>query len=360
MSLLSRYAENLFWLARHTERAGSLAGTIAAHASFDQNRDVDATWSWLLKLFAEDDVFAKAGRTLTEQSVLDFYILDTKHVGSVHSNIRMARENARVVRAVIPNEVWEQMNRLFNDFQKLGPKDIRSEELARTSSMLRSRAHAQIGAMSGTCYRDEGWQFYKLGLLVEKTDQTSRLLDFKFAQRAAMKDSEDSDALIADEALWALVLRCAGAHQAFHRIDHRLISSESVVSFLIRNAFHPRSVTHCVAEIRRSLEWLLLRVPNSHSVQALDVLERMESYLNAYSERDALVEGLHGFNDELQKMLIELTTTVSNAYFLSGQPALGSDSAQDANSVRMPDQIKTQPDKSRSRQTSASQSQVNS
>ena len=47
-SLLSRYAESVFWMARYFERAESLARIIETQTSFQRGRD-DNSWAWIVR-----------------------------------------------------------------------------------------------------------------------------------------------------------------------------------------------------------------------------------------------------------------------------------------------------------------------
>lgn len=187
MSLLARYAEHLFWMARYMERADSLARIIETHAAYDRGRESETSWKWLVQLYADDEEFEEKYTDASQRNVLHFYIRDLDHPGSILSAIKAARENARALRAYLPTEMWSQLNEFYNRIMLTGEAEIDIVHLSRTCGMIKSGCQAQFGIADSTLYRDEGWRFYGLGQFLERADQTSRLLDVKFAQLAAEK-----------------------------------------------------------------------------------------------------------------------------------------------------------------------------
>ena len=104
--------------------------------------------------------------------------------GSIQSSIRSARENARALRPMLSTDMWYQLNDFYNRLFAFGPNDFSEVRLSRTCDAIKRGCYAQIGVAESTLYHDETWPFFKLGLYLERADQTSRLLDVRFAQQA--------------------------------------------------------------------------------------------------------------------------------------------------------------------------------
>ena len=45
---------------------------------------------------------------------------------------------------------------------------------------IKEGVQAHTGITEGTFFRDQGWLFYQLGRLIERADQTTRLLDIRY------------------------------------------------------------------------------------------------------------------------------------------------------------------------------------
>jgi uncharacterized alpha-E superfamily protein len=318
MSLLARYAEHLFWLARYTERASSLSRIIETHAAYDRGREAETSWAWLVKLYADDEIFAAKNEEASARNVLHFYIRDLSHTGSILSSIRSARENARTLRAVLPTEMWVHINEFYNRLMVMGEREIEPINLSRTCGTIRAGANAQLGIATSTLYRDEGWRFYELGAMIERADQTSRLLDVKFAQLATTSGaSEERD--VSDTSHWALVLRSAAAYQAFHRHEACRIEPNRIAAFLTINASHPRAVAYCVLEMERVVNELRRRYKLGRTSRALERLDELHGALAEFESRSELVGVLNQFNDGLQRRLNALSGEIGTAFFGHGE-----------------------------------------
>lgn len=310
MRLLSRNAEALFWLARYLERGASLARVIEMQSSFG-GHDQESSWSWLLTLHGDMERF-KERLDVSSANIIAFYATDRANAGSVRSSIHWARENARALRPFIPLEMWVQLNAFHGDVEEIGADDLRPTQLPRTCAKIRAGCLAQIGVAEGTLYRDEAYQFFRLGLLIERADQTSRLLDVKFAQSAAIARSTDpSDEFV----FWSTILRTAAALQVFHRLEQSSATPERVARFLILNPGHPRSIGYCVRQIDGALQTLrgAFHLPNVNA--SLEACEMLAQGLQAVSREQDLLGKLHDFNDWVQRTLMSLTGDISTAFF---------------------------------------------
>ena len=182
-SLLSRYAESVFWMARYFERAESLSRVIETQTSFQRGRK-DNSWMWIVALYADEKAFAKAFAEPSAENVIRYYMAYIDNPGSIQSSIRSARENARALRPMLSTDMWYQLNDFYNRLFAFGPNDYSEVRLSRTCDAIKRGCYAQIGVAESTLYHDETWPFFKLGLYLERADHTSRLLDVRFAQQA--------------------------------------------------------------------------------------------------------------------------------------------------------------------------------
>jgi uncharacterized alpha-E superfamily protein len=313
--ILARNAEGLFWLARYLERGASLARVIEMQSSFGNHAQADG-WSWLLALHNDDARF----REIMEPSaanIVAFYVTAKENAGSVRASIHWARENARALRPFIPTEMWTQLNAFYDQVERLNDTDIHPSCLSRTCAAIRAGCLAQIGTAESTLFRDEGYQFFRLGLLVERADQTSRLLDVKFAQNASATRATDP----AEEfVFWSTILRTAAAYQVFHRLEPASAGPDRVARFLVLNPSHPRSIAYCVREISAALH--ILRGP-FHLNAANASLEACEGLAEGLTEAEHdsdLLGRLHHFNDWVQQSLMRLTTDIGVAFFRQAPP----------------------------------------
>jgi uncharacterized alpha-E superfamily protein len=313
--LLARNAEALFWLARYLERASSLARVIEMQSSF-AGHDQETSWRWLLTLHTDEERFNKRFEASTS-TIIPFYLTDMSNPGSIRSSVHWARENARSLRPFIPLEMWVQLNAFHTLVEAFGEADIQPSQLPRTCAAIRAGCLAQIGTAECTLYRDEGYRFFKLGLMIERADQTSRLLDVKFALGSTKnRPSISSD----DFVFWSTILRAAGAYQVFNRMEPKGVDPERVARFLVLNPSHPRSIGFCIREIDEGLHILRSSFHLAAASKGLEACDMLTGGLQVAAEDTAFVEHLHELNDWVQRSLYELTAKISTAFFQTKPP----------------------------------------
>ena len=312
MTLLARNAEQLFWQARYIERAASLARIIEIHSSHGRANADDLGWAWLVALYSNQDEFSERHTDQTSRNVIQFYVSDVDNPASIRFCVKAARENARALRAIIPMDMWTQLNSFHNRLLALGEGDFDVVGLARTCGVIKVGCYEQLGVAESTLYRDEGERFFELGLMMERADQTSRLLDVKFAQLATGQAGAEG---IADTTFWALILRSAAAYQAFRRHEPRGADPGRVARFLLANASQPRSIAYCIDNIQTVLEDLRRIYGLRQARGALERIDILNNGLLTAAEDRELVGRLHAVNDWLQQQLIALTTELGQAFF---------------------------------------------
>lgn len=353
MRLLSRNAESLFWLARYLERASSLARVIEMQSSFG-GHEKETSWTWLLTLHSDEPTFREHFEP-TADNIIAFYLTDHANSGSIRSSVHWARENARALRPFIPTEMWAQLNAFHGMVEQIGAEDIQLSQLPRTCVQVRAGCLTQIGVAEGLLYRDEGYYFFKLGLMIERADQTSRLLDVKFAQGATVKRTTNS---ADDFVFWSTILRTVGAYQVFHRLEPNNANPERVARFLALNPSHPRSIGFCAREIGDALQMLRsgFRLPRASA--GLEACEILMGGLQAAGRDTELLGRLHEFNDWVQRTLINLSAEIGSAFFRAPPaertPKSSSPAPRDADRQQLPqgqEQIQSQTQEPRQTQS---------
>src|SRR5581483_9709283 len=97
--MLSRTAENLYWLARYIERAEYIARTI------------DATLRVTALLTAGvSESFFTVYKEANEQNVVDYLSFNAQNPSSIKNCIEAARLNSRSVRTALTSEMWDTIN----------------------------------------------------------------------------------------------------------------------------------------------------------------------------------------------------------------------------------------------------------
>jgi uncharacterized alpha-E superfamily protein len=315
--LLARDAEGLFWMARYLERVENLARLIDVTQSFESPGYESEAWFGLIRINADEKNFSERGFSPDADRVKRFYLLDGGNPTSVPRNIEDARTNARTLRPLMSTEMWRQINVFHRFISHLTPADLEGDSLSRLCTKLREGVQAHTGITEGTLYRDQGWYFYHLGRVIERADQTTRMLDIKYT---TMLPRDGEAKRVAELTQWNAVLRAAAGYHAFKRHARANFHAEDVVDFLLRDASSPRSVLLCVRRVEAYLDDLRRIYGLSRSHEALEAAEYLREILTEKSISHILATGLHDYLDVVQIHLQILAGAIGRAFFRDWRP----------------------------------------
>jgi uncharacterized alpha-E superfamily protein len=307
--MLSRVAENLYWMTRYLERAENTARLInsSTQVLLDLPRGASFGWDVLISVVGLDGLVRERGIMLDEASIMRFLIQDEDNPSSILSSIHYARENTRTFREVLPMEIWERINGLYLYIRQHAQRATRGRgERYEILNGVIERRQSIVGLLMGSMSHDIAYQFLKLGRNLERADMTTRIVDVNSAVRLP-----EDPALVepAVERLWMSTLNALSAYQMYRRHVGVHVRSQDVVQFLLKDAHFPRTVRHCLDEI----EGCLSALPNHQ--------EPMKSARLAWRRLDRLQldglasEELHDYLDQIQEDLDGIHAAVAKLYF---------------------------------------------
>ncbi len=308
MSMLSRVAENLYWLGRYIERAENTARLITVNSNLllDLPRRVRLGWQPIVDIIGASDLYKDQHDAVDERSVLRFIVASPTNAGSILHSLTMARENARTVRDIIPREAWEQINHLY----ALVKEDINRVYTQRTRfDFLRQiilGAQTITGLLSGTMTHDEGYAFLRVGRNLERADMGTRIIDVR---SASLLPDLSGELTPFENIQWMSVLKSMTGYQMYRRSMRLRVRRADVLRFLLQNLQFPRSFLHCVSAV----EDCLWELPNHEKPIALvQSLQRKVQRINT----DKLEQSqLHDTLDNLQLGLAKISTELKHSYF---------------------------------------------
>lgn len=319
--MLSRVAENLYWMARYLERAENTARLINATTQvlLDLPKGAFFGWNVLIRVAGLDSIYHARHSQADEDSVVRFLILDEHNPSSVLSCIQNARENTRTFREVLPMEIWERINGLHlyirdNAFRATHGRSQRYQVL----NGVIERRQSIIGLLAGSMSHDVAYQFLRLGRNIERADMTTRIVD---VNSAVSLPTDPALAVPALERLWMGTLNALSAYQMYRRHVGVHVRAEGVVSFLLNDPHFPRTVHYCLNEIESGLGQL------PRHQEAMQAARRAWRRLIALPIEDQAPGQLHEQLDQIQADLGALHSAVARQYFAlhQEQPAAGAD-----------------------------------
>jgi uncharacterized alpha-E superfamily protein len=312
-SLLARFAENSFWLARYVERAENLARILDVNETFARDDRGESDWLPILRLHHDEDRFHERYRNVDAANVVRYYIIDEKNPNSIRCSIRAARENARAIRHLISLETWTQINVFYNWIAGLTRRNVRLSDLSRLCGEIKEGCQLHYGIAAGTLYRDQLWSFYRLGTFIELCDQTTRLVDIKY--HALLPRATDVGTAL-DVSQWNALLRSASAYHGYRRVYPQEMTPVTVAGFILLEPRFARSIPHCVREIRQGVTNLLGNAELKKVSFAPPALDELTD-LAGWSADQVIAYGLHEYLDRVQLKLLELGEAIADTFFLA-------------------------------------------
>jgi uncharacterized alpha-E superfamily protein len=268
-------------------------------------------WAPLIAITGDIKAFEDRFKVASRENVIRFLTIDRDNPNSIISAVMKARENARSVREVISSDVWEQVNAFY-----LHVSSIRAEQLAITDSYnffadIKRYSHLVAGVADNTMSHGEPWNFMQLGRMLERADNTSRLLDVKYF---LLLPSADDVGSAVDEMEWAILLRSATALEMYRR-RHGTITPRNVIDFLLLDTEFPRAILFCLLTAEQSLHAVSGTRQGTFSNLAERRLGQLRSEL-AYSQVSEIIgRGLHEFLDNLQGQLNGVGDAITATFF---------------------------------------------
>jgi len=293
--MLSRTADNMFWLSRYVERAENLARILDVAARMATLPSAYAgssnEWESAIATAACTQGFYANYKEATRKNVIEFIIASPNNPSSIKNCIETARSNARSVRTALTVEMWDAINAAWLELSKYRASGLNQDEhLANFLSFVKETGLRFDGSAYRTMLRSDGYWFSRLGVMIERADNTARILDVKY--HVLLPAAEHVGGSL-DYFQWSAILRAVSALTSYHWVYKESLKPWLVADLLILNDQMPRSLAACYESIVRNLDSLALAYGRQGPAQraARATRTRLE---NARID-DIFQSGLHEF-----------------------------------------------------------------
>ena len=304
--LLGRTASGLFWMMRYLERVENTARLTGAgfRMSLTRSRTARSEWESVLTTSGVRDAYFSKYDEISGENAVDFVLADADNPGSLANSLSYARENARMTRTALTRDVWESINDGWMSICDALKKKEHQTALPELITKILQHTAVVRGTINGTMLRNDIYRFVELGALIERADNTARILDTKYY---VLLPSSASVGSSLDRVQWEMILRSASAERSFHWLNGGDITPKAIVEFLVHDVRLPRSIAFCYDEILDTFECLEEEYgfrPSAH-----DLAEEIEAFITASTSDTIIGSGLH----EFLRDIISRNATLSQA-----------------------------------------------
>jgi uncharacterized alpha-E superfamily protein len=312
--MLSRMADNLYWLSRYTERAENLARIlhVAQRLAALPSTYAGASNEWesaIATAGCEAEFEALYPEDATRENVIRYIVDSPANPSSIKACIETARSNARAVRTAITMEMWEILNEGWNDMRSVEFDGISQSALSQFLQRVQQMSLRFDGAAYRTMLRSDQYWFQRLGTFVERADSMARLLDVKY--HLLLPDQEPVGGGL-DYFQWSSILRSVNALTSYHWVYRENIKPWLVADFLILRPEQPRSLISCYMELNDFLD----RIAEAYGRQgpAQHIARSTTARLQNAKMEEIFQSGLHEFLEGFIEDNNKLGSAISQQY----------------------------------------------
>jgi uncharacterized alpha-E superfamily protein len=312
--MLSRIGESLYWMTRHLERADDTARILDINLlhmlEADEGTTEEGQWKTLLDILDAEAPYLTRypDGEISVQRVIHFLTQEATNHGSLYNSLRMARENARVVRDRISREMWEAINDFWLQTAKHLQATLQPWRAAEFYAYVHRETAAFFGLSQSTMMRGEPYGFTVLGSLQERADMTARILDVRY--HLLLPDIRLVGSPL-DYYQWGALLKSLSGFEAYRRLYHDGIRPIDVVEFAVFDPDFPRSLRYCIDGMDRALE----RIGRVERGDVGDAMQALRVHLADATPRQILDGGLHEYLECFLILLARLTDALQGDYF---------------------------------------------
>jgi len=308
--MLSRVAENLYWLSRYVERAENTARLVNVNAFLllDLPPGTTPGWEPLIAITGLQPLYQELyGGGCDERSAVRFLLGDPRNPSSILRCLEAARENCRTVRDILPREIWELLTQQSLYVRENLPAGLSKKGRHAYLREVIEGSELIAGKIISTMMRDESYHFLAIGRNIERADMTTRIIDVR---SGSLLPSDTTELRPFETIQWISVLKSMSAYQMYRRKMQAQVQRSEVLRFLFLDRQFPRSFLCGLDAIGDSLAKL-----NSQR----DIIAYLKGFIaevEATPVEELRHDDLHAFVDALQLGLIELHQQIATTYFL--------------------------------------------
>ncbi len=312
--MLARAAESLFWLARYMERADYVARLLQVAGHMNSVRvDSDRNSEWESAIVAAGCSKAYFGKhaVADEASVINYLAFDRDNASSIANCIEIARRNARAVRTALTADMWEAVNASWQElagYRATAP--MSPDRLNEFLDWVKARVGLFLGIVSNAMLRLDGFRFARVGVFLERADNTARLLDVKYHVR--LPHVSDVGGVV-DYYQWLAILRVVGARRAYRVLFKGPVQPAHVAELLIVRTEFPRSLAFCYQQITMHMDAIVSQGPNA-AAEAKRQAHSLYADLRFGRIEEIIRNGLHEYLTDLIARTEELGSQIAKGH----------------------------------------------
>ena len=309
--MLSRVADNLYWMSRYLERAEHTARLVDVTLDLMPDRSPEANQQAWQRVLGSLPISEPVTPPLDAYQLTQTLTLNASSQTSILAYISKARENTRQVREQVSSEMWEQINRLYLELKGANLKKIWRDQPHDFFQKIKQGTHLFQGICDSTMNHGEGWHFIQVGQYIERAGNVAALLTMHHQNTLNPEQEVKSSDQYLD---WVGLLRYCTAFEAYCKIYTAETRFDRIAEFLLLNDEFPHSVHFSVNRVRAALNAIAEATDIRKNNQVNRRAGRLKAMLD-YDQIDEVLSGdLPGYLSTIQQQCAQINAIIYQTY----------------------------------------------
>ena len=249
--MLSRVANNLFWMDRYMERSYGLINLIKTNYNSTIDSGDYSSWEIIMKSYMGQIESEEYQNYIDSISAIEFMIFDTKNPNTLINILNKSRENARSVQEHISKELWLSINTYYLHISKSSTfkKLKKSNPIIFLNDLLKYN-HIYYSTADISQERGNAYCFMCLGKYIERVAQSIDFLSVRIL------DLDEEKQNFQDTYFWKNLLTSIGGYQLYIKTYKSIFNVENIIEMITINEYFPRSIFYSIEKLNIHLKRL--------------------------------------------------------------------------------------------------------
>ena len=317
--MLSRVADSLYWMSRNIERAEQNARILDVHITQMVETSSDEIlgeeqWKLIFEICSTQKELEHIKNHLNgdEDEFIKYLAFDADNPSSIFSCVRIARENARVSRDHIPNELFEVWNDVYLFAKDVERVPFTIQHVRTYLRRIRQASLTAQGIIEASMSRGIAYQMIKIGKWLERAEKTARILNVVCEQTKEAQLCYKGE----DYYAWLSALRMLNGYEAYLKVNRPKMDPKTILTFLITDETFPRSIHYNMNHVRTAIETLEKEKKAHYSEELYYPLEKLRNDFSAMSIQELNADDMLAFLNKFQDQCNEISFMFSKTYYL--------------------------------------------
>ena len=307
--MLSRVANNLFWMDRYMERSYGLLNLIKTNYNSTLDTGDYSSWNNIQKTYMGIYKSKPNDEYLDTISIINTMLFDSENPNTMSNIVIRARENARSVQEHISRELWLSVNKYYLHISdvNLSINFQNSDPIEFVNEMLQFN-HIYYSVADITQERGNAYCFMNLGKYLERVVQSIEFLSLRII------NLNDKDQKLSESFFWKNLLISIGGYQLYVKTYKSIFNVENIIEMIAINENFPRSIRYSIIKLYTHIE----RLNNYNKLNDRQLLFHVGKLKNSlqYSTIESIKKiGLQKFLDEIKHDLNNISLHINKIYF---------------------------------------------